>query len=114
MRTSFYKLIFCLGIIFLTSCSVNHNFTKICGDYESNELMLYKTVKLNMDSTFVYEMVGDMYASPQACDGVWKIRNNTIILIRESDNDRFKKKYKFKITGDSLSREMFVYTKMTK
>ena len=89
MRTSLYKLVFFLSIVFFTSCSVNQDLTKISGDYEGNELMLYKTLKLNSDSTFKYEMVGDMFAYPETCNGVWKIRNNSIILIRESHNDRF-------------------------
>lgn len=47
--------------------------------------MLYKKIILRADSTYTYEIEGDMYAYPIKQEGFWELKNN-IVKLNASEN----------------------------
>jgi len=75
-----HRLITIIFFILIVSCSNQRQLTNIVGTYKNNDLMLYEKLELRYDSTYTYEIEGDMYPYPIKQEGFWVLKNNRVKL----------------------------------
>lgn len=102
-----YKVTIIAFFLILVGCSNQLQLTNIVGTYKNSELMLYEKLVLRTDSTYTYEIEGDMYPYPIKQEGFWALKNRSIKLSALKNYKKLNVSYSDSITKYNLFFRFF-------